>query len=173
MLTKKRRTRMDEGLVEMFRYNAWANSELFEACRTLTDEQLDTHVKETSGPIRELLMHIAGGQQTFILRTHGRQNEGELSRSSRWPGMQTLIDILTVTSDDLLRIAENLQSGEEVDLPFKGKSYRFPKRFFLVHAIQHGIEHRTELKLALAQMGIKTPDLDSWNYATVAGYGQE
>ena len=52
---------MDEGLVEMFRYNAWANSELFEACRTLTDEQLDTHVKETSGPIRELLMHIVGG----------------------------------------------------------------------------------------------------------------
>ncbi len=164
---------MDEGLVELFRYNAWANRELFEACRTLSDEQLDNHVKATSGPIRELLMHIAGGQQTFILRTHGRQNEGELSRSSRWPGMETLIDIVTRTSDALLRIAEDLHSGEEVDLPFKGKSYRFPKRFFLVHAIQHGIEHRTELKLALAHIGITTPDLDGWNYATVAGYGQE
>jgi uncharacterized damage-inducible protein DinB len=164
---------MEEGLVEMFRYNAWANRELFEACRTLTDEQLDTHVKATSGPIRELLMHIVGGQQTFILRTQGRQHEGELSRWSTWPGMETLIDIATRTSDDLLRIAEELQSGVEIDLPFKGKSYRFPKRFFLVHAIQHGIEHRTELKLALAQLGITTPDLDGWNYAGVAGYGQE
>jgi uncharacterized damage-inducible protein DinB len=164
---------MDEGLVEMFRYNAWANRELFETCRTLTDEQLDTHGTEISGPIRELLMHIAGGQQTFILRTQGRQHEGELSRLSPWPGMETVISIVTATSDDLLRIAEELQSGEEVDLPFKGKSYRFPKRFFLVHAIQHGIEHRTELKLALAQIGIKTSDLDGWNYATVAGYGQE
>src|SRR5215813_14851518 len=89
--TKTRRTHMDEGLVEMFRYNAWANRELFEACRALTDEQLDTHVKETSGPIRELLMHIAGGQQTFILRTQGRQHEGELSRWSIWPGMETVI----------------------------------------------------------------------------------
>ena len=164
---------MDEGLVEMFRYNAWANRELFETCRTLTDAQLDTHVNETSGPIRELLMHIAGGQQTFILRTHGRQHEGELTRLSPWPGMETVISIVTATSDDLLRIAENLQSGEEVDLPFKGTSYRFPKRFFLVHAIQHGIEHRTELKLALAHIGVTTPDLDGWNYATVAGYGQE
>jgi len=164
---------MDEGLVEMFRYNTWANRELFEACRTLTDAQLDTHVKETSGSIRELLMHIAGGQQTFILRTQGRQHEGELSRWSTWPGMETVIDILTRTSDDLLRIAEDIQSGEEIDLPFQGKSYRFPKRFFLVHAIQHGIEHRTELKFALAHLGIKTPDLDGWNYASVAGYGQE
>jgi uncharacterized damage-inducible protein DinB len=164
---------MDEGLVEMFRYNAWANRELFEACRTLSDEQLDTHVKEISGPIRELLMHIAGGQQTLILRMQGRQHEGELSRWSTWPGMETLINIVTATSDELLRIAENLQSGEEVDLPFKGKSYRFPKRFFLVHAIQHGIEHRTELKLALAHIGVTTPDLDGWNYASMAGYGQE
>ena len=164
---------MDEGLVEMFRYNTWANRELFEMCRTLTDEQLDTHVKEISGPIRELLMHIAGGQQTFLLRTQGRQHEGELSRWSTWPGMETVIDILTRTSDDLLRIAEDIQSGEEIDLPFQGKSYRFPKRFFLVHAIQHGIEHRTELKFALAHLGINTPDLDGWIYARVAGYGQE
>jgi uncharacterized damage-inducible protein DinB len=164
---------MDEGLVEMFRYNTWANRELFEMCRTLTDEQLDTHSKATSGPIRELLMHIVGGQQTFILRTRGRQNEGELSRWSTWPGMETLIDIVTQTSEALLRIAENLQSGEEVDLPYQGKLYRFPKRFFLLHAIQHGIEHRTELKLALAHIGIKTPDLDGWNYARAAGYGQE
>src|SRR5262245_6726656 len=168
-----RRTHMDEGLVEIFRYNAWANHELFEACRTLTDEQLDTHIKEISGPIRELLMHIAGGQQTFILRTQGRQHEGELSRWSTWPGMETVIDIVTKTRDDLIRIAEELQSGDEVIIPIKGNHYRYPKPFFLIHTIEHGIEHRTELKLALAHIGIKTPDLDAWNYATVAGYGQE
>ena len=27
---------MNRGLAEMFRYNAWANRELFEACRSLT-----------------------------------------------------------------------------------------------------------------------------------------
>ena len=71
---------MNKGLAEMFRYNAWANRALFEACRSLTEAQLDTHVPGISGSIRDLLMHIAGGQQTFVLRTKGRHHEGELGR---------------------------------------------------------------------------------------------
>jgi uncharacterized damage-inducible protein DinB len=67
----------------------------------------------------------------------------------------------------------HLPKDEEVVLPFQDKSYRFPKRFFLVHAIEHGTEHRTEIKVALSQIGVETPDLDGWNYAASAGYGQE
>jgi uncharacterized damage-inducible protein DinB len=164
---------MSKGLAEMFQYNAWANRELYEACRSLTDEQLDTHVPGTSGSIREILVHIAGGQQTFILRTRGRQHEGELTRGSEWPGMDRLVEIISSTSNELIRIAETLNDEEEVDLPYQGKSYRFPTRFFLVHALTHSTEHRTEVKLALAQLGIETPDLDAWNYSAAAGYGQE
>jgi len=67
---------MNKGLAEMFRYNAWANRALFEACRSLTEAQLDAHIRGISGSVRDLLMHIAGGQQTFVLRTKGRQHEG-------------------------------------------------------------------------------------------------
>jgi len=164
---------MNEGLVEMFRYNAWANRRLFEACRSLTEEQLDLRAPGISGSIRELLMHIAGGQQTFILRTMGRQHEDELARGSDWPGMEPVIEIANDTSDKLLDIAMHLQNDEDVALSYQDKSYRFPKRFFLVHAIEHGTEHRTEVKAALAQIGVETPDLDGWNYAASAGYGQE
>jgi uncharacterized damage-inducible protein DinB len=164
---------MNQGFVEMFRYNAWANRQFFEACRSLTDEQLDTHVAGISGSVRDLLMHIAGGQQTFILRTMGRQNEGELARWSEWPGMESVVEIARDTSDTLIRIAEQLQDDEEVDLPYQEKIYRFPKRFFLVHAFEHGVQHRTEVKVALSQIGLETPDLDGWNYAGAAGYGQE
>ena len=164
---------MNEGFVEMFRYNAWANRRLFEACRSLTAEQLDLRLPGISGSIRELLMHIAGGQQTFILRTLGRQHEGELERWSDWPGLEPVIEIVNGTSDKLLDIAMHLQNGEEVLLPYQDKRYKFPKRFFLVHAIEHGAEHRTEVKVALSQIGVETPDLDGWNYAESAGYGQE
>jgi uncharacterized damage-inducible protein DinB len=73
------------GLVEMMRYNASANRTLLDSCRELTDEQLDAHLPVTSGSTRELLIHIVGGQQTFVLRTKGRQHEGELNRGSAWP----------------------------------------------------------------------------------------
>lgn len=164
---------MNQALTEMFRYNAWANRELFDACRSLTDAQLDTHIQGVSGSVRELLMHIAGGQQTFVLRTKGRQHEGELDRQSDWPGIETVIQIAASTSDELIAIAEQLQDNEVVDLPYQGKAYRYPKHFFLVHAMEHSAEHRTEVKLALAHMGMETPDLDGWNYAQAAGYGEE
>lgn len=164
---------MNEGLAEMFRYNAWANRELFGTCASLTDEQLDTHILGTSGSVRELLVHIAGAQQTFALRTKGRQHEGELGRGSDWPGIDTLIQIAARTSDELISIAEQLEDDEEVDLPYQGKTYRYPKRFFLVHGMEHSTEHRTEVKVALAHIGVETPDLDGWSYSMAAGYGQE
>lgn len=163
---------MNEGLTEMFQYNAWANQVLFESCRPLTYEQLDHHVLHISGTIRELLMHIVGAQQTFILRTKGRQHEGELTRKSPWPGIDKLIEMVEITSEELIAIAQNLIDDEEVALPYQGSSYLYPKRFFLVHALEHGVEHRTELKVALAHMGIETPDLDGWFYSEAAGYGQ-
>jgi len=164
---------MNRGLAEMFRYNAWANRELFEACRSLTEEQLDMHIRGISGSVRELLMHIAGGQQTFILRTKGRQHEGEMGRQSDWPGIETVIHVAASTSDELIAIAAKLEDDEEVGLSYQGKTYRYPKRFFLVHVMEHSTEHRTEVKVALAHLGIETPDLDGWHYSQSAGYGQE
>jgi uncharacterized damage-inducible protein DinB len=74
---------MNKALAEMFRYNAWANRELFGACRSLTEGQLDMRIQGISGSVRELLMHIAGGQQTFVLRTKGRQLVPSLERQPR------------------------------------------------------------------------------------------
>lgn len=164
---------MNEALAEMFHYNAWANGELFEACGSLSDGQLDTHVAGTSGSVRELLLHIVGAQQTMILRTKGRQHEDELTRRSAWPGFDRLIELSETTSAELIAIAEQLDDEEEVELPYLGKTYRFPKRFFLVHAMEHSVEHRTEVKVALAQIGVQTPDLDGWPYSVAMGYGQE
>lgn len=164
---------MDLALVELFRYNKWANLTLLRACRMLSGQQLDASAPGASGSVRELLVHIVGGQQTFILRTKGRQHEGELSRSSAWPGLDRLVDLAVSTSDELTAIAGEIDGESEVHLPYGGKRYRFPTRFFLVHALAHGVEHRTEVKLILGQHGIATPNLDGWEYSAAAGYGQE
>jgi uncharacterized damage-inducible protein DinB len=164
---------MNAPLAEMLRYNQWATLTLLEACRSLSDDHLDARASGTSGTVRDLLMHIVGAQQTFALRTKGRQHEGELHRRSAWPGFDTLIDLATQSGDELIAVAEGLDTDREVDLPYIGKVYRFPVSFFLVHAVEHGVEHRTEVKVALAQCGVETPDLDGWSYAGASGYGQE
>jgi len=75
------------------------------------------------------------------------------------------------TSDDLIAIAEALDTDEHVVLPYFGKDFTFPKEFFLVYAMAHSDQHRTGVKLALGVAGIQAPDLDGWAYAQAMGYG--
>ena len=164
---------MNRPLAELFRYNRWANLRLIDACQGLTDEQLATRAPGTSGSIAELWTHLVGGQQTFVLRTKGRQHEGELSRQSAWPGIATIREVALVSSDQLIAIAEALEQDVDVDLPYGLKTYRFPRSFFLTHALEHGVEHRTEIRVGLAHLGIEAPDLDGWAYAAEVGYGRE
>lgn len=164
---------MNEPLAEMLRYNQWATLRLLEGCRGLSDAQLDATMPGASGSVRELLLHLVGGQQTFALRTKGRQHEGELHRRSAWPGWDALAEIARSSGDELIAIAEELVADETVVLPYMGKRPTFPKSFFLVHAVEHGVEHRTEIKMALAQQGVETPDLDGWHYAEARGFGVE
>jgi uncharacterized damage-inducible protein DinB len=160
-------------LAELFRYTNWANRTLIDACRTLGDTQLAARPPGFSASVRELLLHVVGGQQTFVLRTQGRQHEGEWNRLSAWPGFDALLDVAGRTADELIAVAEALDEDVEVTLPWQGKRYRYPRGFFLLHALTHGVEHRTEIKLLLAQLGVETLDLDGWPYAAAAGYGQE
>jgi uncharacterized damage-inducible protein DinB len=164
---------MNEGLVEMFEYNRWATNTLIEACRGLDDAVLDRPQPVISGTVREVLLHMVGGQQTFVLRTKGRQHEGELNRRAAWPGWDELQRLADETSAQLIEVARGLQGNETADLTWMGQTHRHLVRFFLVHAMEHSAEHRTEIKVALAYEGVATPDLDGWAYAAARGYGEE
>jgi uncharacterized damage-inducible protein DinB len=164
---------MNEPLGNMLRYSRWATSTLLTALRNLDDATLDTGTPGTERTVRQLILHFVGGQQTFVLRTRGRQNEDELREDGPWPGFERIEAIAAESSDELVAIAEQLDEDATVALSYWGKTYLYPRSFFLVHALQHGIEHRTEIKVALNQLGIATPDLDAWQFAAAMGYGQE
>ena len=90
-----------------------------------------------------------------------------------WPGFDLLREVIASSGEDLIAIAAGLDEDELVALPYRGKTYEYPKSFFLLHAIEHGVEHRTEIKVTLALIGLETPDLDGWFYSQAAGYGRE
>jgi uncharacterized damage-inducible protein DinB len=165
---------VSKALADCLRYNRWANLTLIDACRGLTEEQFDARATRSSRSVRELLQHVVGSELTFVLRTKGRQHEGESRHvEAGWPGLDVLHEVGASSSDDLIAIAAGLDEDELVALPYQGKSYEYPKSFFLLHALEHGVEHRTEIKVTLALIGIETPDLDGWFYAPAAGYGRE
>jgi uncharacterized damage-inducible protein DinB len=164
---------MSRALADCLRYNRWANLRLIDACRGLSDVQLDARVTPSSRSVRELLSHVVGSELTFALRTEGRQHEGESRHVDTWPGFEVLREVAASSGDDLITIASSLDQNQLVGLPFRGKTYGYPKSFFLLHAFEHGVEHRTEIKVSLALIGVETPDLDGWLYSEAAGYGRE
>lgn len=92
-----------------------------------------------------------------------------MGHHSPWPGLEVLIEVAKMTNDELGRIAEDLDLDREVALSYAGRTYNLPVSFILTHALEHGVEHRTEVKVALNLMGIETPDLDGWAYALATG----
>ena len=102
-----------------------------------------------------------------------RQHEGALTRGSAWPGIDALVGIVTTTNDELIAIAEGLDEDREVELQYMGRRSRHNVSFFLVHAIEHAAEHRTEIKVTLSALGIATPDLDGWAWGGATGRGYE
>ena len=164
---------MNLGLVELLRYNAWASRTLLDACRDLTDAQFQAGLAVTSGSVRDLLLHIVGGQQAYINLVQGLSDASGLDRNRPWPGMAQLIVVADQTSQELVSLAEQLDPMSEVDLAHHGKLHRYPKRFLLASAVEHGVRHRTEVSVNLASIGLPMPDLDGWAYGRSVGYGRE
>ena len=163
---------MNEPLAQIFRYNRWANARLIEACRPLTDAQLDAEPGGgTFGTIRATLIHMTEGQRDCLARLEGRSQASGVR--GRWAGFDALTDLANTTSDALINAAEALVDDQEIVVPFMGKRPAFPKSFFLAHAAVHGIEHRTQIGVMLVRLGVPPPDLDGWPYAEAAGYGKE
>ncbi len=113
---------MNQPLGEMFRYNRWANPTLLNACRVLNPAQMQAHPPGVSGSVAELLTHLIGAQQTFILRTKGRYHEDEMGRQTPWPGLDIVVGVAKTTSDELIEIAEGLDSDRETELRYGGRT---------------------------------------------------
>jgi uncharacterized damage-inducible protein DinB len=164
---------MDLGFVELLRYNEWANATLLDACRNLSDAQLRARLAVTSGSVRDLLLHVIGGQQAYILLVQGNSNADALDRNRPWPGLPQLTAMADQTSAELISLAEQLDPMSEVDLAHHGRVHRYPSRFLLASVVEHGVRHRTELLVNLKSVGVPMPDLDGWAYGRSAGYGAE
>lgn len=165
---------MNEPLAMMLRYNAWAMNALIEACRELTDTHLDAPpIPGATGTVREMILHACGGQEVFAWRASGQGIRPDRDDYAEWRGWQWLSDAVRASGERLITPAAALEEDSPLDYEYLGKTYRFPRSFFLAHAVAHGDQHRSEIKLALAALGVPTPDLDGWNWAADTGIGGE
>lgn len=153
---------MSESLIEMFRHNAWANQQLFDACEGLSDQQLDASVVGTFGSIRDTLVHIVGVQERIVAALAGSQSVSRERQPFR--GYAELRDAARTSGEALVELSARFEPGATVTTIDRGQAYTLPVWLLFLQAITHAIEHRTQVAAILTQQGIEPPGMDGWTY---------
>ena len=153
---------MSTGLPDFFTYNLWANLRLLDACTQLSDAQLDATAKGTFGSVRDTLMHLFAAEEGYVRHFTGTSPTPPLKGMTTFPGFDELRRRAERSGKELITIAEQGDLNQIFHLD--GGTYDAPAIVVLIQAINHAIDHRSQIATLLSQQDIEPPDLDGWSY---------
>jgi len=155
---------MSTRLNDFFTFNLWANLRLLDACEKLSDAQLDAKIIGTYGSIRETLMHMFGSEEGYVRRWTftGPAPTPPLKEFATFPGFDVLRQRAQRSGKELLAVAERVDLSEVLHLD--DGTYDAPVIVVLIQAVDHGIDHRSQIATLMSQQGIEPPALDAWAY---------
>lgn len=153
---------MTTGLPDFFKYNLWANLRLLDACAQLSDAQLDATMIGTFGSVRETLFHMLASEEGYAHHVTGTAPTPRLKELTAFPGFNELRRRAEQSGEKLIAFAEQGELSRLLS-PDEG-TYEAPVIVVLIQAINHTIDHRSQIATLLSQQGIEAPGLDGWLY---------
>lgn len=150
-------------LVEFIRYNNWANAQVLAACQKLDAGQLAAAAPGAYGTIRDTLSHIIRAEADYIGRMSGDRPQPPF----RWEDQPTVGELAAFANQvaaALLETVQRIPPAHMVHEEEDGLTIDYRARHLFMQAINHGIEHRTNITTILAGLGIATPEIDGWGY---------
>ncbi|MBT8214289.1 MAG: hypothetical protein KJP12_03620 [Acidimicrobiia bacterium] len=152
-------------IVELFRHNTMMNDRLVEACQALSPDQLNSTVEGTYGKLGATLVHIANSQHSYGSSLLERERPERLSEDP-FPGFEPLVERFA-TGNALLEEAAAIGVQDRTvtvtgDDPVG--SWTMPVSLFLVQALNHATEHRSQIATILTQLGVEPPPMDGWTF---------
>ena len=150
-------------LVELIRFNNWANAQIIAACQELTPDQLATAAPGAYGSIHRTLGHILAAEADYV----GRMTGDGLQPPFRWedgPGLAAIAAFAGQVADALLAAVQRIPPTQMVHEEEDGNTIDYQARHLFMQAINHGIEHRTNITTIINSLGLPTPEVDCWSY---------
>jgi uncharacterized damage-inducible protein DinB len=149
-------------LASMFEHNLWANLRIIQVCSGLTEEQLDISPRSiTKGTIRETLLHLVKSEQGYFRLLTG------LEPRFHWdamPPFDELIESVRATGAGFVAVA-NGDSAARLQGRLRSRDGYFTEPWVvIVQIINHGAEHREQIKSMLSALGMTPPETDGWSY---------
>ena len=150
-------------LVELIRFNNWANAQIIAACQELTPDQLATAAPGAYGSIHRTLGHILAAEADYV----GRMTGDGPQPPFRWedgPGLAAIAAFAGQVADALLDAVQRIPPTHLVHEEENGLFIDYHARHLFMQAINHGIEHRTNITTIINSLGLPTPEVDCWSY---------
>jgi len=151
-------------LAKLFEHNNWANSQIVQACFTLSDEQLDAPPRSaTEGSIRSTLLHLVSSQYGYLrlltLPLEERKDRVTVEFAEIRESLKNSGDkLLELARDENKLPATRIQTRDE---------YYVEAWVIMVQIINHATEHREQIKSMLTALGVNPPSIDGWDYGEV------
>jgi uncharacterized damage-inducible protein DinB len=150
-------------LIELIRYNNWANAQIIATCQELTTEQLAAAAPGTYGAIHETLGHIIFAEADYIGRLTGDRPQPSFKREDG-PTVADLAAFAEQVAAALLAAAQRIPPTQMVYEEEDGQTIEYQARHLFIQTINHGVEHRTNITTILSGLGLAAPEVDGWGY---------
>jgi len=152
-----------------FAHHVWATSRLIEACLDLNDEQLQTSVPGTRGPLLETLRHIVVGDAFDLFILTG--DRGFAIDEERLSLVEALAVMERNGSGWAAYVTRPLDPDEMVHEVDESDGYQrwAPIGFRLAGTLNHGTDHRSQVCTALTTLGVEPPRIDVMDFGLDAG----
>ncbi len=165
---------MNDGLIDTFQYNAWANREILAVCQELSDYQLEESVPGIYGSIIATLRHYMASEAGYQARLMGEEPSWD-RQANDTPDVARLAERHEELAVRWHRFLETPFDAERTFLiPWHdGIARDVPAGVILTQAVIHAHEHRSQICTILTTIGIAPPDygggFGAWDYAEVSG----
>ena len=147
---------------DLYAYNAWANTRVLDTAERLLPARFTAEVPG-AGSLRDILVHIASAQWTWLERWRGTSTPEPWDPAAfpdvatlraRWAEVeaQTAAYVASLSPPDLDRTVSYVN--------YAGETWAYSLHEQLLHQVNHATQHRSEAALLLTQAGLSPGGLD-------------
>jgi len=146
-------------IIELYRYNEWANHRLLRAASTLAAELLTEDLGGSYKSIRDVVAHIISAEWAWLERWNGRSPDSVPDWVSEDLSvlLEHLSDVEARRQVFLQGLSEAALSSEVAFRFLSGAVDHHPLDDLLIHVVDHSSYHRGQLAAKLRQAGAVPP----------------
>jgi len=140
----------------LYGYNAWANNRILDAAAPLTPEQLGTPGIASFGSIHDTLVHTMSAQWNWLERWRGHEAR-LLANPADYPDLAAIRARWATVEGETQTFVASLDGEMPARIVTwtnsRGQISSKPLWQLMLHVVNHGTQHRSEVAAMLTQFG--------------------